>query len=390
MKLVDRIMKRSDLIWDKDYKKLPFIFWGCGNNARIVKRLLEEKGVIPSAFCDNNPQLIGREIDGVKILSYKQVLEQYKEYCIVLTVAINNAIPILEQLEKAGEKNPIIHMEKPFKVDEEFLEYDYLESNLDDFEAVYNMMEDELSKELFVGNIDFKLSGNKVNLMRFVDGDTFFDSKMIPASKKHSYVDVGAYTGDTLLRFYAFCGGNYERIYAVEPDSGNFLALSQLVKYGRLDNVSLFEVGGWDCKDELTFYTIDKQNDRNFDSPNFFKDMSETVPNSWGIAEEHYTEVKICVDTVDHLLNGEDCSLIKINALAADLQTLKGCKETIRRCRPIFVGEFGTRKENMTEMILFINEYGEDYRFYLRQKMIFGDCKTVFYAVPRTVCFEEC
>ena len=45
-----------------------------------------------------------------------------------------------------------------------------------------------------------------------MDGDTFFDDKLIPVSDKHSYVDVGAYTGDTLLKFYAFSRGRYKKI----------------------------------------------------------------------------------------------------------------------------------------------------------------------------------
>ena len=77
---------------------------------------------------------------------------------------------------------------------------------------------------------------------KYIDGNTFFDEKLIPMSEHYSYVDVGAYTGDMLLRFYAFCGGKYDAIYAVEPDKGNFSSLERLVKYGKLEDVFLFQI----------------------------------------------------------------------------------------------------------------------------------------------------
>lgn len=375
------IIKKEELVWNSISMDIPVIFWGCGNNSYIVKKLLLAKGIIPTAYCDNNPKMTGTIIDGVEVLSYEQVRERYKRYYMILTVAVNNALPILEQLKQAGEKNPIFHMEKPFKVDDEMLEYDYLESKWEEFKEVYEMLADEQSKKLFVENVNFRLSGNKVRLVQYIDGDTFFDRKLIPSSEHYSYVDVGAYTGDTLLRFYAFCGGKYDAIYAVEPDKGNFLSLEKMVKFGRLERVHLFQVGGWDCKDELTFYTMNNSNSKNFDSPNFFKNVVETVSSSWNIENKNHVEQKIIVDTVDHLLQGRECTLLKINALAADFQTLKGSVETIKQYKPVIVGEFGTRKENLTKMLLFMKEKNSSYHIYLRQKMIFGDCKTIFVAV---------
>lgn len=383
MKHVDRYIRKEKLLWNEIDTKIPVIFWGCGNNAHIVRKLLAMKGIEPVAYCDNSPKRVGTQIDGIEVLSYEQIRKKYQTYYLILTVSVRNAVSIMAQLEKADEKNKIFHLEKPFKVDDELLEYEYLEQNIQKFETVYDMLEDELSKKIYVENVNFRLSGNKLELIKYIDGDSFFDEKLIPGSEHHSYVDVGAYTGDTLLRFYAFCSGKYDRMYAVEPDKENFSGLKSLVKLGRLENVTLFNVGGWDSKDVLTFYTANNKNERNFDSPNFFKDMGETVPSYCGIEEEDFVEEKIEVDTVDNLLEGEGCSVIKINALAADFQSLRGCRKTIERYKPVIVGEFGTRKENLTEMLEFMKEVNPSYKIYLRQKSIFGDCKTVFTAVDK-------
>lgn len=367
--------------WNCIDKNIPVIFYGCGNNARIVKKLLIQKGIVPTAYCDSNQNLIGNIIEEVPVLSYEQVKKCYKEYYIILTVAINNALDIIHTLKEAKETQPIFHMEKPFKVDEELFEYEYLLKNLESFETIYDIMEDEISKMLLVESINSKLSGSKLNLVKYIDGDSFFDQTFIPVSKHYNYVDVGAYTGDTLLRFYAFVGGEYDSIHAIEPDKANFSALQDVIKYGRLDNVHLYNVGGWNRKDMLTFYTLD-HNVEHFDSPNFFRHMKKPTDSSWGMDEKRYIEEKIIVDTIDNLLGDSPCDVIKINALAADFQTLEGCKKTLHRCKPIIVGEYGTRKENLTDMILFIKEQNLGYKFFLRQKKIFQDCKTIFYAVP--------
>lgn len=378
MKFEERVIKEEDLLWNVTKSGTPIVFWGCGNSMYAVKESLAEKGLVPTAFCDNNKDIVGTYIENVPVLSYEQVKERYPDYIIILTVAINNAIPIMNQLREQNEKHPIYHIEHSFKVEDGFLEYSYLEEHIDEFEAIYQALQDEKSKDIFVQNINFKLSGNKMLLLEYVDGESFFDKTLIPASEHYSYMDVGAYTGDTLLRFYAFCGGLYDNLYAIEPDTGNYNAINRLVKYGRIDKVHVFHVGGWDSKGELTFYTVANKNTINFDAPNFFKDMQHTVANSWEIDKADYGKETMPVDTVDNLLQGAKCDVIKINALGADYQVLMGCRETIKKCKPVLVGEFGTQKEYVTALLNEMIKMNPNYKIYLRQKMIFGDCKTVY------------
>lgn len=380
MQFYERVMKREEIIWNKDLTGVPVIFWGCGNNARIVKETLKGKGIVPCAYCDNSKDLIGNELDGVPVLSYEEVKERYKKYVLILTVAVENAQVIYSQLMDAKEMNPILHIEKAFKCEEGFLEFDDIEADLEKYEEIYEMLCDEQSKEIFVNHINFKLSGNKMSLLSFVDGDTFFDENIITYKDNYTYVDVGAYTGDTLMRFYAFCRGKYNAMYAIDPDKGNFQCMERLVKYARLKNVHLFNVGGWNEKGKLVFYTLANNEDENFDSPNFFKGMEETLPISCKVSGERYVEEIVPVDTVDNLLQGERCDVIKINALAADYQVLEGSRKTIERYTPVIVGEYGTQKEYLLEFLKVIKEIEPRYKIFLRQKRIFGDCKTIYIA----------
>lgn len=383
MTKLQKVISETEFWWDKVEKDVPIIFWGCGNNAHIIQKVLAEKGIRPTAYCDNNKQLQAGTFNGIKILSYDEMKQNYEKYIIIITTAIRSAMEIVEQLRLAGEMNPVYHMENPFKVEDGLLSKEELAENIQSYQEIFDWLEDEQSKQIFAENIIFRMTGDKRKLVDFSDGNTFFDEKIIPKRSDYSYMDIGAYTGDTLLRFYAFCQGNYHKIYAAEPDKGNFASMQDLVKYGRIERVQLFPYGCWDKPDTLTFYTIKDENKENFDSPNFFKNMSETMSNKFNISSDRFAEERIEVNTADNLLVGEQCDIIKINALAADFQALKGCKETIKRYQPIIVGEYGTQKENLTDMILYLKQLNPNYKLILREKKIFGDYKTVYYALER-------
>ena len=59
MKFSEKLTKQEDLLWNTINSDRAIIFWGCGNSMRIVKETLAEKGIVPTAFCDNNEKLIG-------------------------------------------------------------------------------------------------------------------------------------------------------------------------------------------------------------------------------------------------------------------------------------------------------------------------------------------
>jgi hypothetical protein len=74
--------------------------------------------------------------------------------------------------------------------------------------------------------------------------------------------------------------------------------------------------------------------------------------------------------------------MIKINALAADMQVLRGAEETIKKYKPALINDYGARPDYLLGVPQFINGFhSHNYRIYLRQKNIFSDSKTVLFAV---------
>lgn len=356
------------------------ILFGAGNKGEKALKLLQSYSVQPVCFCDNNLKLQGQSYCGLTVLSYEEVRKTWKDYILLLTATAKNAEQMMRQLRAAGETNPIYHFCIPFKIDNELLLCEEVQTEA--YNKVYNFFDDELSKELFIKFLEYKVTGNGLPLLNYESGKTFFDETIIPQQETHCYVDVGAYTGDTVMKFCEFCRGKYTSIKALELDKNNFEKLEKFVEYARLTDIKLYNVGGWYEKSKIQYYTLENAG---FENANVYSGIEDKVDQR---QKKMMTENQLLpkketalVDSIDHVLSGERATIIKINALASDLEVLQGCKETIKKDKPVMIFDYGARPSHILEIPFLLKQLRPDYRLILRQKEIFGDSKTVLLAI---------
>ena len=373
--------------FEKIKKYNHIIIYGAGNKAKLTIPLLENKGIVPCVVCDGNSALWGKTFLGkYPICSYEQATSKFSNYCILICATVHVATEIIEELGKKGEKNPIYHCCNLFKVDSRFLStQDYL-SNLDRYSAVYDLLEDDLSKQIYIEFLNSKMTGSMFSLQKLTDGDTFFDQQLLGScSSDDVYVDAGAYTGDTLCRFIAYSGLRYKKAILFEADEANFCALKNFVDYGVVPHTQLINCALWSEKTEKNFYTLKDNHNLHFGSPNLFNDFNEIADNTSLFASEKQNtsaiSQKVETVTLDSVLQSESPTIMKINALAADLPILEGSIQTLKRCLPNIILEYGVRPEYILAEVELLHGLNLGYRFYLRQKSIFGDNKTVLYAL---------
>lgn len=358
------------------------ILYGAGNKARQTIELLKEWGIIPCDVCDGNEELWGQVFaQEYTIKSYQEIRETYRDYCIIVAATIKNALEIVQVLD-AGV--PCYHVCSPFKIESGFLKKQNIEKNRNEYEAVYSVWQDERSKRLYIENINSRLSGNFMELHKLEDGTSFFDEQILRSRSNGVYVDVGAYTGDTLCRFLEYAG-TYKKMIAIEADRENCECLRQFVKYGRIRDVRVIQSGVWSEEKTMQFYTTNHKNDMSYDMSNFYRRTDEQADNrtlkkcAANAMEMIMEEMK--VDTLDHLLQDEKPTLMKINAMAADLPILEGARQIITKYCPDIILEYGVRPAYLIDEIKYLNDLNVGYRFYLRQKNIYGDTKTILYAI---------
>ncbi len=358
------------------------ILYGAGNKARQTIELLKGRGVIPCDVCDGNKELWGQIFAQEYVIkSYQEIRETYRDYCIIVAATIRNALEIVRVLDVGV---PFYHVCSPFKIESGFLEKQDIEKNRNEYEAVFSVWPDEESKRLYIENINSRLCGNFMELHKLEDGNSFFDDKILRNRADGVYVDVGAYTGDTLCRFLEYAG-TYKKMIAVEADQENCECLRRFVKYGRIRDAKVIQCGVWSEEKTMRFYTMRHKSDMSYDMSNFYRGTDEQADNrtlqkcAANMMEMVVEDMKM--DTLDHLLEDERPTLMKINAMAADLPILEGAERIITRYCPDIILEYGVRPDYLIDEVKYLNSLGVGYRFYLRQKNIYGDTKTILYAI---------
>lgn len=350
------------------------VMFGAGERSSAVVSTLRENGIEPYCICDNDISKWGKRVGGVKIVSPDEV--EGKEIFYIASVVPYFYEEIKRQL---GPMAQVYHMCTPFRIDDFFLNYKDVVQN-DAYKNVLECFADDCSKKLFLKMLNYKITGNAEDLLNEIDGSSIFDDTLITRSKEHIYVDCGAFTGDTIMQFLLFSKGEYKNITAIEADGYNCECIERLVRYTRLDKIDIVNMGCWNEKAELVFYTYEGGEYENGDLSEKNKDSIASI-NKQSLENKKKIEKKLFVDKVDRLIDGKIPTIIKINTVSSDYQTLEGCIDTMYRFKPAIIIELGSRPDDILKIPNLIRKSNPEYKLFLRQKRVFLDIKTILYAV---------
>ncbi len=175
-----------------------------------------------------------------------------------------------------------------------------------------------------------------------------------------SFVDIGAHTGSVTLRFIDTVHSRFRAIWAVEPDSENLrglrTAISSLPAPVR-DRIRLIPAVVGSERGERTF----------FEGLGYASQCSALGQSS------------LPMETIDDL--GLSPSFMKLHLEGAELDALKGCRDTILRHRPIVVTTSYHNHQGLWELPRWLMGELPHYVFYMRMH---GWCGTgaVVYCIP--------
>lgn len=217
-----------------------------------------------------------------------------------------------------------------------------------DFAKVYDMLEDQLSKDTMEAFLDGCINGRIESLNeRKVTGQYFNElTKNYPV---RCFVDCGAYIGDTIEEAKAFYGENLTKIVSFEPDERNIQLLKERVQKCNIkeEQLCLVTMGSWSKRDTL-----------HFSSDN----------SSSSISDEG--DITIQVDSIDHVLEQvkKPIDYIKMDVEGSEKESLLGAAKTIQKHHPILAVCVYHKPEDLyelTQTIVALAE-GYPYKFYLR------------------------
>ncbi len=221
-----------------------------------------------------------------------------------------------------------------------------LNEHLTDFEDLYNNLEDYRSKKVLYAILnnwytyDFKTL-TEVQEKCYED---YFDLDLIPYCKNEILVDLGAYTGDSILSFINNYGiDSYKKIYAYEITPNTYQTLLENTK--KYPNVlcQLKGVGNVNSNISVINSPIDA-------SANTLRE------NEFG---------NIPMVTLDDDIK-EKITIIKADIEGFEQKALLGTKNHIKEDHPKLLISVYHNNEDLWKISKMIKEIDNTYKFYLR------------------------
>lgn len=92
------------------YKNRKLVIWGTGDNGKEVCREMIKCGIIPNLFCDNDKNVWGKNILGIKCISPQELKVRYESDMLV-QIASMYEVDIAQQLTELGCANYMMYSE---------------------------------------------------------------------------------------------------------------------------------------------------------------------------------------------------------------------------------------------------------------------------------------
>lgn len=299
---LNEIVERCKMIKDR------LIVWGAGNDYKILKELYPDFDCF--MLCDKDKVKQETGWDGKKVISPDELVSKYASYYIMI-----NATKFCKEMK------------------------DFLLENGIAEERIIDM--EEVTASLYYAQ--------------------YFDADIVCPMEEEIFVDGGAYDLDTARTFQEWCGGQYNGIFAFEPDKYNFDWCRKMVAENPIERLTLLNKGCWNREETLYFSATGGQGSRI-------------------IGEDSKNVVKIEAVAIDDIVKNDAVTYIKLDVEGAELRALEGAKECIKRCHPRLAVCLYHKPEDIIEIPSYILSLSGEYQFYIRHYQL-SEFETVLYAV---------
>lgn len=352
-------LRETQTIWER-LKKLdiPIVIYGMGDGTVKILDVFEKHDIkICDIFASDN-YVRGHSFLGYDILKYSEITKKYDDFLVIMGFAVNTP-QILEHIQKINSDHEVLSPDVPVCGGGIF-DLEFLNSNESKILQAYEMLEDDTSKKVFENLINFKISGKFSYLIDCETPRSEIYSNIYNFSNCETFVDVGAYNGDTVMEFIKNVDSKYKKIYAIEPDTKNFKRLEKTVELYNISNIECINCGIYSSRGALYFNNKSSRSS----SLNYSFDEGDLIK----------------VDTIDNILDKTGCSYIKYDVEGAERDSILGSKHTILNFSPKLEIAAYHRNEDFFELILLLKNINKDYKVFLRHHPYIPAWETNIYA----------
>ena len=336
----------------KKHSGKRFIY-GTGDGADKLLDYLNKIGISTHGICVSDDFYKERIFRGYTVSPISKTAEENENSIFMMAFGVKNA----DEIFKLSEKINLIYPEMPVCDESPFTKETVME-NKDKIKSVYSLLADDQSKKVFESIINFRLSG-QISHLKACESSTKEGYKLILGrNEKETIFDCGAYKGDTADDFFRY-SKDIEEFYAAEPCPKSFEKLKE--KYGEY-NLYNCAIGSENC--EKTFI--------------FSRGRGSALSENQTLTAGKAKAVPVC--TVDSILNGKPCTVIKYDVEGCESNALIGSENTIKKYRPSLLVAAYHRACDIFTLPLLIKSICSDYKIFMRHHPCLPSWETNIYA----------
>ncbi|MGP1599264.1 FkbM family methyltransferase [Peptoanaerobacter stomatis] len=345
-----------------------FIEYAIKNNIRL-----------PLAIIDSNKSIQGSFIYEVKVISLKEYMDNYYKLKIYLSVDSNNRKNIRKSVSNLDMAKNLFD----FKINDLIMNYVwethtedvyhfmaneqeevkiFYQDNAKRIERIYNILEDEKSKLVYNNVLKAKIENNRMYYVEVFDNDQYYPRDIFEIDNNITFVDCGAYDGDTMEEFVANTDYNYKKIICIEPNKSKFEVLKDKAK--KYKNIELINKGVYSSNTTLNFEITKDQTG------------SYILESADEIIDKNIVSIRTL--RIDDYIAEAD--YIKMDIEGSELEALKGSVELIKRCRPKLAVCIYHKIEHYIDIAEYILSLNLGYKLYIRHYSTYI-YETVLYAI---------
>ncbi|MCM1160035.1 MAG: FkbM family methyltransferase [Roseburia sp.] len=342
-------LKQIEQELEENPKGMLYI-WGCARTAFAVTDFCNRNSKVSiQGYIVDDAYFKEQEFCEKKVYKASEwkAIAKPGDYVIMGFTGQDRAKRVIQELPE-GITGIYFYFPYSANVDGTYMNYQFYSGHEKRFLKVYEMLEDDISRDTMEAFINGCITGDiqKLEALR-VQGQYF--NELTQKCKVGSFIDCGAYIGDTIEAAVKFYRDRIQKIIAFEPDSSNVSQLRQRVSACGMteETLQLVTKGTWSKEAVL-----------HFSSSN----------SSSSISEEGSLEIQ--VDSIDHALEKITglVNYIKMDVEGSEKETLLGAVNTIERHHPILAVCVYHKAEDLFVLFETVKELikENEYQFYLR------------------------
>lgn len=315
----------------------PIVLYGMGNGADKALAEFEKRGIRAAGVMASDDFVRYQDYRGYTVKKESDFEKELGSFTVALCFG-SSLSDVMEHIHEVGSRRRLLVPNVPVAGDN-IIDDGFINRYREDIEAAFSLLADDKSREVYKLTLDFYYTG-MLRYLRAAESDKDEAFGNILRLKNESYLDLGAYRGDTVDEFLSYTDG-YTQITAVEPNPKNFKKLSEHI--ADIDRSRALNAG---ISDTPGVMKISKKAGR-----------MPVLNDSEGIVT--------AVTTVDEI----DCAptYIKVDIEGSESAMLRGAEHTLRALSPKLNLAAYHRSEDFFSLILQLHSIEPDYKIYLRK-----------------------